>query len=118
MAIYIKLKEELDIQEKLKEIIMNDSSSRWIMDGENDLTLAYSDLLYHAWIRIKKIDESSNKNFNFVIVASTKYPMTTLLYAIYHSQLVELLLTYFDSHIEDLKVFPLLQKDLDVFSTE
>lgn len=78
MAIYLKLREEFDIQEKLKEIIMNDSSSRWVIDGENDLTLAYSDLLYHAWMRIKKIDKSSNKDFNFVIVASTKYPMTTL----------------------------------------
>lgn len=117
MAIYIKLKKEFNIQEKLKEIIMNDSSSRWVMDGENDLTLAYSDLLYHAWIRIKQTDKSSTDVY-FVIVASTQYPMTTLLYAVYHSQLVELLLTYFDSHIENLKVFPLLQKDLDVFQTK
>ena len=87
------------------------------MDEENDLTLAYSDLLYHAWIRIKKNDEHS-KDFHFVIVASTKYPMTTLLYAVYHSQFIELLLTYFDYIIDELRVFPLLQRDIDVFPSK
>lgn len=117
MAIQVTLNRDIDMIDELRQLLESNSSSIWVMDTDHDMTMLTPQWAYHAWIRVKQKNTNS-KEVNFAIVSSTKYKLTTSLYAIYHSRFTELLLTYFDKYIDALEISPLLTNGIDVFPNE
>lgn len=114
MAIIVKLKTCMNMQDELNKLIYNNLLTSWIVDDEGDFTIKSPHLVNHAWIRIQqKVNPSIDVKFG--IVTSKQYRLTNSLYATYHCRFAEILLTYFDDKIDKLEITPLLVTGIDVF---
>lgn len=102
MAIYVKTPNSDELLESIKQKTDNYEIINWIVDNDGDYTMSREQWRYHAWFRVIK----ENDRLIFGIVQSRKYPMTNILYGIYHGRMSETLLIYFSDFIEKIEVTP------------
>ncbi|HZR89966.1 MAG TPA: hypothetical protein VFB02_24440 [Bradyrhizobium sp.] len=65
----------------------------WKIDRDGDLTLVDENFAYKAWMRPKILKD----RLLFNIIGKKGEDMSTRVYAVYHSRLIQMLLTYFDT---------------------
>lgn len=102
MAIYVETKYLGELINLIEQKTCNHEVISWIVDNDGDYTINSEQWRYHAWFRI--IPQKDTLTFG--IIQSKRYPMTNMLYGVYHGQMVETLLIYFSDLIENIKVTP------------
>ena len=113
MAIHIKCK---NTAKKLYESIVElaeeqDGIDTWIVDSDEDFTHTPPQWREKAWLRCSSAKE---RDLVFGIIGRRDMKMSKAIYAVYHGRFVEMLLTHFDSEIEEIKVSSLLEKGIDL----
>lgn len=87
-----------DIREKIKAKLVD----TWICDEDGDFTHSPDQWVYHAWLRPEAKDGDNKLSFWFL--GNNKETMTKRMYGIYHGRFMEMLLTYYDDFIDDIKI--------------
>lgn len=82
----------------------------WTIDGVGDYTMTSNFRGNRAWFRHR----IHGNEIQFGIIGSRSAPMDRTLYSVYHSRLIEVLLTHFDNDIQSLEVSPLLVRGVDM----
>lgn len=77
--------------EALKGLLENGDVDGWGLDGDGDLYRSGPDVI--AWMRPKILED----RVAFYILGSKRYNISTETYAVYHGELIALLLRHFDS---------------------
>ena len=101
MAIYIKTCNPQGLLNDIRKGIEDKVIQSWCEDEEGDLTQAFR-WRNKAWFK-PSVD---NNVLIFGLIGRKDEPMTKFIYGIYHSRFSEMLLTQFDSTIEDIKLTP------------
>ena len=110
MAIYIKTANPKGLLDDIKQSIGNKVIQTWIEDEEGDFTHD-SQWKNKAWFH----PQIKNGQLAFGLVGRKDESMTKLIYGIYHGRFSEMLLTHFDSSIEELLLTPKGVERLDSF---
>lgn len=101
MAIFIKTSNPQELLDNIRMSIENKVIQNWCEDEDGDLTQVYQ-WRNKAWFK-----PLVNKNvLIFGLIGRKDEPMTKSIYGIYHGRFSEMLLTQFDSSIEDIKLTP------------
>ena len=108
MAIILKLKNKTPNQiiESINSLIDNGSIRVWEIDLEGDYTHSSTQWNKRGWFRSYLPKEDDEWSLKFGIIGNKHEEMTRALYGIYHGRFAEMLLTYFDSDIEELQITP------------
>lgn len=111
MALHIKTRSTADnLFDKISEKFQNNEIDTWLMDIDGDFTHSPSQWIKQAWIR--KVS-SSDKELVFGIIGRKDVPMSKVIYGVYHGRFAEMLLTYFDEDIDDIRITSLLEEGID-----
>lgn len=113
MAIIIKSNNPQMLLETFVDGINSNEIATWIVDSDNDFTIANAKWAYKAWMR--PIIKKESNCLVFGIVSSTKHEITKGLYGIFHGRLVATLLSHYDELILSIDIQPFLDKNIDVF---
>lgn len=114
MAIIIQTQNPLQLNERIRQLVVEYPLLTWEVDTDNDYTLILERWRYRAWMR-PNTDRQADGELQFGIVSSTRYPMTTTLYAVYHARFAEFLLSHFDREIQSLSITPNLSEGVDIY---
>ena len=113
MAIIIKTKHPNILLNSFKTLVQTRKIITWLVDEEDDFTIANPKWTYMAWMR--PISEEENGLLVFGFVSSTKYQITKGLYGIYHGRLAVTILSHFDNLIDSIIIEPNLNPKYDSF---
>lgn len=112
MAIYVKTSCPGQLIDSIKQKIYNHEIITWNVDSDGDYTINRDQWEFHAWFRI--ISQNENNRVTFGIIQSKRYPMTNMLYGVYHGRMVETLLIYFSNLIDNIEVTPDPIREVDI----
>lgn len=110
MAIYIRTANPQGLLDNIRESIENKEVQTWTQDEEGDFTHV-SQWKNKAWFT-PQVQEGQ---LAFGLIGRKDEPMTKLIYGIYHGRFAEMLLTHFDSNIEELQLTSKGVEKLDSF---
>lgn len=112
MAIHIKCKITAhDLYGLILKQVDEETVDTWMADNEGDFTHTPPQWREKAWFRCTSANENE---LVFGIIGRRDMKMPKTIYAVYHGRFVEMLLTYFDLEIEEIKVSSLLEKGIDL----
>jgi len=113
MAIYIKTSNPQGLLNDIKKSIENKVIRNWSKDEEGDITLAFQ-WNNKAWFKPFLREDT----LIFGLIGRKDEPMTKLIYGIYHGRFSEMLLTQFDSNIEEIQLTPNGIDGIDHFNND
>lgn len=82
------------------EQIDNGGIDTWEIDSDGDLTHSPYQWRGEAWFRSRQY----GKELIFGIVARRDKKMSKVIYGLYHGRFAEMLLTHFDTQIEEIRI--------------
>lgn len=110
MAIYVKTNNPQGLLDEIRKSIENNVVQTWSVDNDGDFTHV-SQWKNKAWLN----PQIQNGRLAFGLIGRKDEPMSKLIYGIYHGRFSEMLLTHFDSSIEDIQLTPKGIEGLDSF---
>ncbi len=112
MAIYIKLRKTFSLKEEINKFIDQGIISTWIYDSDGDYTHLPTQWKNEAWIHFHEFNKNQNQVV-FGIISRRSVRLTKTIYAVYHGRFAEMLLTHFDTIIDEITISSQLIKDID-----
>lgn len=115
MAIIVKVSRPEDLLQDIKQNIDDNYISNWQYDLDGDFTSAHNDLQNLAWFNAYVIKPDK---LIFGIKGRKNVKMHIALYSIYHSEFIRMMLTFFSSQIDEIKVLPPFYNSYDTKNIE
>src|SRR5574344_592841 len=114
----IKLRKDSPDQllEKIRNLINNQTIDTWRCDEDGDFYHNRPQWMGRAWLRAKTDDDP--RHLMFVIIEPREERLSKVTYGVYHGRFAEMLLTHFDTSMEDLRITPMLIHGFDIYSKE
>ena len=98
MAITIETSTPNLLLKMIREEIQSGKIKTWICDDEGDFTHTSEQWSKKAWFR----PVAEDGRLRFRIIPPRDSPITRYVYAVYHSEMVQLALAHFDSDFESI----------------
>ena len=103
MAIYVRLIRSFSLKDEINKLIDQGIISTWDYDRDGDYTHLPQQWKNEAWIHFHECDETNNQAV-FGIISRRSVRLTKTIYAVYHGRFAEMLLTHFDTIIDDITI--------------
>ncbi len=100
MAIIVDTERPARLLRLIREAIDDGTVRTWTYDDDGDLTLTSEQWGREAWFS----PQLGEEKLYFAIVPPRGTRITRVVYAVYHSRLLEMLLTHFDNRFDDSRV--------------
>lgn len=111
MAIYITTSDPQELLDNIRDNIERQKVQTWSTDVDGDFTHV-SQWKNKAWFR----PHVQTDKLIFGLLERKDETMTKMIYGLYHGRFSEMLLTHFDSSIEDMQLTPKGVQGIDSFT--
>jgi hypothetical protein len=97
MAITVSCTDPDALLRKIRAAIREEKVKTWLLDKDGDFTHSPDQWKWKAWLT----PQATETELIFYILGQKSKKMSSVVYAVYHGRLIEMLLTHFDADIKN-----------------